>query len=333
MRTLITGIGQIVSGDIDAPLPDGDSIAIVDGRIEAVGRGLDTDDADTVIDAKGSTVLPGLIDSHAHPTLGDFTPRQRTIDFIESSLHGGVTTMISAGEPHVPGRPKDVVGLKALAISAQRMFAAFRPGGVKVHAGAPVIECEMVEDDFKEFAAAIRQGKPLVSKKFSRPGHGSRPVRPRQLRLHRAHDAGALFTQAAFVTAVPTVNLLVFLAAGQLDRPGIDDDDVIAGIDERGVDRLVLALEEACGQRRNPAEDLAFGIDDVPPAVRALRAGHERTHEKGILRGRVPTGDVPICPEEDLQPQTPMIRTVVGTVKLSTDLSISLVVIHPTMIR
>ncbi len=153
MRTLITGIGQIVSGDIDAPLLDGDSIAIVDGRIEAIGRDLDADEADTVIDAHGTTVMPGLIDSHGHPTLGDFTPRQRTLDFIESSLHGGVTTMISAGEPHVPGRPKDVVGLKALAIAVARAYATFRPGGVKVRAGAPILEQGLVEADFAEMAA------------------------------------------------------------------------------------------------------------------------------------------------------------------------------------
>lgn len=154
MRTLITGIGQIVSGDIDAPLIDGDSILIVDGRIDAVGHAVaGSDDADSVIDAKGTTVIPGLIDSHAHPTLGDFTPRQRTIDFIESSLHGGVTTMISAGEPHVPGRPKDVVGLKALAIAVAKAYAGFRPGGVKVRAGAPILEQGLVEADFAEMAA------------------------------------------------------------------------------------------------------------------------------------------------------------------------------------
>ena len=152
MRTLITGIGQIVSGDLDAPLLDGDSLSIVDGRIEAIGRGLD-DEADVVIDAKGTTVLPGLIDSHAHPVVGDFTPRQRTIDFIESSLHGGVTTMISAGEPHLPGRPKDVVGIKALAIAIARAYSAFRPGGVKVRAGAPILEHGLVEADFAEMAA------------------------------------------------------------------------------------------------------------------------------------------------------------------------------------
>ncbi|HEX7345615.1 MAG TPA: amidohydrolase family protein [Candidatus Limnocylindrales bacterium] len=154
MRTLITGIGQIVSGDIQAPLIDGDSILIVDGRIDAVGQGVAaTEDVDTVIDARGSTVIPGLIDSHAHPTIGDFTPRQRTIDFIESELHGGVTTVISAGEPHVPGRPKDVVGLKALAIAVAKAYAGFRPGGVKVRAGAPILEQGLVDADFAEMAA------------------------------------------------------------------------------------------------------------------------------------------------------------------------------------
>ena len=62
--------------------------------------------------------------------------------------------MISAGEVHTPGRPKDIVGLKAMAITAQRTFSNLRPGGVKLHAGAPVVEKEMVEQDFKEMAAA-----------------------------------------------------------------------------------------------------------------------------------------------------------------------------------
>ena len=107
-----------------------------------------------IVDANGTTVAPGLIDSHVHPVAGDWTPRQNQISWIDSYLHGGVTTMISAGEVHMPGRPRDVVGLKAMAIFAQRAFWTLRPGGVKVHAGAPVIECEMVEDDFKELAAA-----------------------------------------------------------------------------------------------------------------------------------------------------------------------------------
>mgnify|MGYP003329003462 FL=1 len=62
--------------------------------------------------------------------------------------------MISAGEVHLPGRPKDIVGLKALAIASQRWYENFRPSGVKVIAGAPVIEEGMEEEDFKELAAA-----------------------------------------------------------------------------------------------------------------------------------------------------------------------------------
>ena len=60
-------------------------------------------DADTVIDAAGSTVLPGLIDSHFHVVIGEYQPRQKVVDFIDSYVHGGVTSMISAGEIHTPG--------------------------------------------------------------------------------------------------------------------------------------------------------------------------------------------------------------------------------------
>lgn len=153
MKTLIRNIGQIVSGDVAKPLLDGDSIVVDGGKIVAVGVRLD-DDAETVIDARGSTVVPGLIDSHCHPVFGDFTPRQRTVDFIESGLNGGITTMISAGEVHLPGRPKDIVGLKALAIVAAKAYANQRPAGVKVHAGAPILELGMVEEDFAEMARA-----------------------------------------------------------------------------------------------------------------------------------------------------------------------------------
>ena len=158
MKTLIKNIGAIVSGDIARPLLDGDSVVVADGAIAAVGRGLDVN-ADTVIDARGSTVIPGLIDSHCHPVFGDFTPRQRTVDFIESGLNGGLTTMISAGEVHLPGRPKDIAGLKALAVVAAKAYANLRPAGVKVHGGAPILELGMVEEDFAEMA---RHGVKLV---------------------------------------------------------------------------------------------------------------------------------------------------------------------------
>jgi len=153
MKTLVRNVGTLVSGDLRRPLLDADSLVLHDGLIAAIGRGLD-EDCDTVIDARGTTVLPGLIDSHVHPVFGDFTPRQRTVDFLDSAMHGGVTTAISAGEVHLPGRPKDIVGLKALAIVAAKAYANFRPGGVKVEAGAPILELGLTETDFAELAAA-----------------------------------------------------------------------------------------------------------------------------------------------------------------------------------
>jgi enamidase len=155
-KLVIRNIGTLLSGALEQPILDADTVVAVDGRIRAVGRAkdIDAEQADVVVDAKGTTVAPGLIDSHVHPVFGDWTPRQSQLGWIDSFLHGGVTTMISAGEVHLPGRPKDVVGVKALAITAQRAFSSFRPGGVKVHAGAPVLEQGMVEEDFKEMAAA-----------------------------------------------------------------------------------------------------------------------------------------------------------------------------------
>ena len=155
-KLVIKNIGQILSGKLEEPFIDADCVIAIDGRISAIGayHDLDTDQATSIVDAHGVTVAPGLIDSHVHPVIGDYTPRQQQINWIDSCLHGGVTTMISAGEVHAPGRPKDIVGLKAMAIASQRWYENFRPSGVKMLAGAPVIEEGMVESDFKELADA-----------------------------------------------------------------------------------------------------------------------------------------------------------------------------------
>src|SRR6478735_6678860 len=115
-KLVIRNIGLLLSGALEKPILDADTIVAESGKITGIGRAkdVDTEGATTIVDANGTTVAPGLIDSHVHP----------------------------------------VAGLKAMAIFAQRAFWTLRPGGVKVHAGAPVIECEMVEDDFREMAAA-----------------------------------------------------------------------------------------------------------------------------------------------------------------------------------
>ncbi len=155
-KLVISNLGVVLSGMLEAPILEADTIVAEHGRITAIGRraDCDTEGARVSIDAHGCALAPGLIDSHVHPVFGDWTPRQNQINWIDAFMHGGVTSMVSAGEVHLPGRPRDIVGVKALAITAQRAFSNFRPGGVKLHAGAPVIEKGMEEHDFAELAQA-----------------------------------------------------------------------------------------------------------------------------------------------------------------------------------
>jgi enamidase len=144
-RTLIKNIGVFLTGDIAKPIADSDCLLIEDGLIVGTAYG----DADRVIDAAGCGIAPVLIDGHCHPVFGDWTPRQNQIGWIEMNVNGGVTSFISAGEVHLPGRPKDAEGVKALAMVAQRCFANFRPLGAKVIAGAPVPELDFDRDFYQ----------------------------------------------------------------------------------------------------------------------------------------------------------------------------------------
>ena len=156
MATLvIKNIGTIVSGDINKPILEGSVIVIEDNLIQAIGgEELLANIGDAkVVDANGTTVTPGLWDTHVHVTTADgYGVRQKTIGFIDSAKHGGVTTMISAGEAHYPGRPKDPAGTKALAIVGHKSFANAKPDGVKVEGGALIMEKGLVEKDFADLA-------------------------------------------------------------------------------------------------------------------------------------------------------------------------------------
>jgi enamidase len=105
MKVVIANIGQVVTGDWREPFDDADTIVTESGKIIYLGSapGKLADGADVIIDAAGTTVIPGLIDSQVHNTFGDYTPRQKTVGFLESYVHGGTTTAISASEVHVPG--------------------------------------------------------------------------------------------------------------------------------------------------------------------------------------------------------------------------------------
>ena len=149
-RLLIRNIGLLLTGDLHQPIADTDTLLIEDGVVAGFGPA----EAEQVIDAQGCAVMPGLIDSHTHPVFGDWTPRQNQLGWIEMNVNGAVTSFLSAGEVHLPGRPKDAEGVKALAMVAQRCFQNFRPLGAKVIAGAPVPELDFDRDFYAGLKAA-----------------------------------------------------------------------------------------------------------------------------------------------------------------------------------
>ncbi|MGB0575761.1 MAG: amidohydrolase family protein [Alphaproteobacteria bacterium] len=154
MKTAIVNIKTIVTGDWRKPFAKGDSILMDKGKIRKIGtlNKAELKSCDVVIDANKTTACPGLIDSQVHIAFGDYTPRQKTVGFIESYLHGGVTSCLSASEVHVPGRPTDPEGVKALAVAAKKSFDNLRPGGSRVYGGCIILEPGLTQKDFNEVA-------------------------------------------------------------------------------------------------------------------------------------------------------------------------------------
>jgi enamidase len=159
----LVNIGALATGALAAPRLEAEAVLVEDGRIVSIGAAsrVGPREADVVVDCQGTTVMPGLIDSHCHVVLGDYTPRQKTVDFLDSYVHGGITSVVSAGEGvHAPGRPHDPVASKAIAIAAAKCFENFHPNGMKVNAGSVVLEPGLTDDDFIEMTKhGVRHAK------------------------------------------------------------------------------------------------------------------------------------------------------------------------------
>ena len=235
----ITNIGTIVSGDLVRGVIPGDTIICRDGQIAAIGTGLGTWGAERIVDARGSTVTPGLIDSHCHVVLGDYTPRQKTVDFLDSYVHGGITSCISPGEIHAPGRPKDAAGLKALAIAARACFLNFHPNGMKVNAGAIVIEPTLSREDFQEVAAAGVWLAKFGFGDFARPIDGEPQVRwAREAGIKvMCHSGGASIPGCRPITAEDLLALQPTVAGHANGGP--------TSLSDEGLRRLVMESDLA----------------------------------------------------------------------------------------
>ena len=79
----------------------------------------------------------------------------------------------------------------------------------------------------------------------------------------------------------------------------------------------MFALQQPRRQCGHTAEHLILCIDDVPPAACALALPTTVRMKKGILRAESRPGRVPILHGQDQQPQTPTVRILAATVKVT----------------
>jgi enamidase len=330
--TAIVNIGDLVSGILDSPLLNQNAVLVGRGQIMAVG---DSDDlemkhADTRIDVNGATVAPGLIDCHQHPVFGQWTARYGIDGYVEWALQGGVTTMISAGEIYLPGRPADPAGVKALAILAHKSHSNARPSGVKVHGGAVILEPGLVEQDFRDMAAeGVWLTGEIGSGAISDPEEAAEMTRWAQscgmkVRIHAGGpSAGSRMAITAKVIRTVKPDVVCHINGGSTAMPEedvaetIQETDFVTELvsvgnpriraaflrwlsDQDALHRLMLGVDLPggpgvfnLGMLRNIMEITA--MEGIPPAVSiALATGNTA----GIYG--LPTGKIEVGREADL---------------------------------
>jgi enamidase len=255
---LIKNIGTLVTGDLKSPLRNADSIYVEDGIVRAIGNNV-SERAEIVVNAQGITAIPGLIDSHSHPTFGDFTPAQNSFLWIDHYMHGGVTALISAGELHLPGLPlpPDPKSALSLAFLAKRCWDNLRPSGVKVFGGTLLLVPGLKETDFDEIAAAGIRLVKFIFYDYSRlpDGEAERYVKWAKARgvKVKIHSGGVSRSGASQVAGVDIIkrlrpDVVGHITGGPIPMPEdevkqiVNDTDFYVEICSSGNPRMVLSL-------------------------------------------------------------------------------------------
>jgi enamidase len=274
---VLENCGAIVTGSIESPLAEGDAILVVDGMIAAVDTRsrLDVPEGATVVDAQGQAAIPGLIDSHIHPVIGDWTPRMNALGWLAAYVQGGVTTALSQGSWALGGYPEDPRGMVAFGITLARTFDGFRPGGMKVHGACVSLVEGLQEQDFELLAT---EGVWLIAEIGSRSIIEPHLVREQ---LQMAHPHGFVSRVHFGPEAVPgTYTVTAEMAS-------------IMGAH--------IASHVNGGPTSPPRADLDFVVDEMscslelsyPGNHRALLYVAERARDRGALRRLLAGSDTP----------------------------------------
>ena len=246
---LIKNIGEFFTGDIDNPQADVQSLLVQDGKVAAWNPDIADDDCDSVLDAAGGAIMPGLVDGHVHPVMGEWTPVQDSIGWVGHYLHGGTTSMVSAGELHIPGldyhnlTPELVT---SIAVVMAATTGRVRWSGVKLTAGTALLVPGMTEAHFDRLAAA---GSKLVKFLFY-PLGGDRQEALNYVRWARArgikvkvHTGGVSRSGASVVCGYDILSWLQPDIAAHVSGGPIpmSDEDMDAVVDNTSFDLEVCS--------------------------------------------------------------------------------------------
>jgi enamidase len=325
---LIHHIGSLCSGLLEQPLLDADSIYAEDGLIREIGGNRAS--AGVVIDARGTTVMPGLIDGHVHPTAGDYTPAQDAIGWLSNYVHGGITTVVSAGELHHPGLPFDQLTPElalSIALVARQTIARLRPLGMKVEAGTLLLVPGLTAQDFDRAAAGgVRHVKFIFYDwATGEPGEAEQYVRwahERSMTV-KIHSGGVSRSGASVVAGFEVVrrvqpDVIGHISGGPIPMPDGDIQRTVretAGYaeicssmnyraslvalkalqDEGALDRLTLGTDTPGGTGvipRGMLRNILFlsGVGGLDPAVAIAAATGNTARAHQLPSGRIEVG-------------------------------------------
>lgn len=237
-KTLIRNVGALFSGEPGSPVLRDTTIAIEDGVVVGIGEELSA--PDVVIDAGGLSAIPGYVDGHVHPTFGEYTPAQDSIGWIRNYMYGGTTSMVSAGELHVPGLDFDNLDPRtvlSLAFASRATTGRYRPSGVKLHAGTVLLCSGMRESDFDQMAEAGLQHVKFIFYKWDSSPDGEaqdyvRWCNERGL-VVKIHSGGVSRSGSSRVAGHEIVtgvgpDVVAHISGGPIPMP---DDEIVSVID------------------------------------------------------------------------------------------------------